>query len=219
METSEEMETSAKAGPLGKRALRKAERREAILDIAERSFLEQGYDRTTMSGIAEAMGGSKGTLWSYFDSKEALFEAAIERVATQFRADLITALDPRGAPEVGLYNFTETFIRKITGPDSIAIQRVVISECPRFPELGRIFYDRAAGVTRDLLAQYIAAHMAGGALRQGDPHKAGNMLISLCSGGPFQRVLWGVEPCTEAMILEEAANAVAYFLQVFGPDV
>jgi TetR/AcrR family transcriptional regulator, mexJK operon transcriptional repressor len=211
------METSEEMAPLGKRALRKAERREAILDIAERSFLDQGYDRTTMSGIAEAMGGSKGTLWSYFDSKEALFEATIERVATQFRADLITALDPHGALEAGLRSFTETFIRKITGPDSVAIQRVVIGECPRFPELGRIFYDRAAGVTRDLLAQYIGSHMATGALRQSDPFKAGTMLISLCSGGPFQRVLWGVEPCSEAMILEEAANAVEYFLRVFAP--
>jgi AcrR family transcriptional regulator len=93
--------TTEKA-PLGKREQRKAERREAILDIAQQSFLDQGYDRTTMSGVAEAMGGSKGTLWSYFDSKEALFAAVIDRAAAHFRADLTGALDPKGKPETGL---------------------------------------------------------------------------------------------------------------------
>ncbi|WP_206240363.1 TetR/AcrR family transcriptional regulator [Novosphingobium terrae] len=212
------MKTDSEGTPLGKRALDKAKRRETILEIAQRSFLEQGYDRTTMSGIAEAMGGSKGTLWSYFETKEILFEAMIERAAAHFRADLLATLDPGGQPEVGLRDFAETFIRKITSPDSIALQRVVIGESARFPELGPIFYTRAAGVTRSLLARYIGAHMAADALRKDDPLKAANMLVSLCSGGQFQRVLWGTETCSEAMIAEEAATAVDYFLRVFGRE-
>jgi TetR/AcrR family transcriptional regulator, mexJK operon transcriptional repressor len=202
--------------PLGKREQRKAERREAILGIAQQSFLEQGYDRTTMSAIAEAMGGSKGTLWSYFESKEELFAAVIDRAAAQFRIELVKALDPQGQVEVSLHRFAETFIRKITRADAIALHRIVVGESPRFPELGAIFYARAPGVMRELLADYIALRMEAGALRKEDPMKAAGMLLSLCDGGHHKRVLWGVETYDEAIATQEAAVAVELFLRVFG---
>ena len=62
-----------------RREARRQSRREAILDVAAQSFLEHGYAGTTMSAIAATLGGSKGTLWSYFASKEVLFAAVIDR--------------------------------------------------------------------------------------------------------------------------------------------
>jgi TetR/AcrR family transcriptional regulator, mexJK operon transcriptional repressor len=209
--------TTEKA-PLGKREQRKAERREAILDIAQQSFLDQGYDRTTMSGVAEAMGGSKGTLWSYFDSKEALFAAVIDRAAAHFRADLTGALDPKGKPETGLRRFAESFIRKITSVEAIALHRIVVGESPRFPELGRIFYARAPGVMIDMLTHYMADQMDAGALRRDDPLKAAAMFLSLCDGGHHKRVLWGVEPYSDATAKDEAVIAAEHFLRAYGPD-
>lgn len=207
--------TVSKAAP-GRREQRKAERREAILAIAQQSFLEQGYDRTTMSGIAEAMGGSKGTLWSYFGSKEALFEAVIDRAAAHFKVELIDALDPKGRPETGLRRFAETFIRKISSPDAIALHRIVVGESPRFPELGCIFYARAPGLMRKLLSGYISGQMAAGALREDDPLRAAAMLLALCDGGHHKRVLWGVEAFDEATARDEAAVVVDQFLRVYG---
>lgn len=213
------MKCGPTSAPVGKRAQRKVERRAAILEIAQQSFLDQGYDRTTMSGIAEAMGGSKGTLWSYFESKEALFEAVIDRAAAHFRTDLVAALDPKGHPETALRRFSETFIRKITGADAIALHRIVVGESPRFPELGRIFYARAPGVVRALLATYIETQMEAGLLRRGDPLKAAGMLLALCDGGHHKRVLWGVEHYDDATAKEEAAIAVEHFLLAYGPVV
>lgn len=207
-----------KMATLSKREQRKAERREAILNIAQQSFLDQGYDRTTMSGIAEAMGGSKGTLWSYFDSKEALFGAVIDRAATHFRADLMAALDPSGQPKMSLRRFAESFIRKITSADAIALHRIVVGESPRFPELGRIFYTRAPGVMREMLARYIAIQMEAGALRKDEPMKASGMFLSLCDGGHHKRVLWGIEPYSDAAAKEEAITAVDHFLRAYGPE-
>jgi TetR/AcrR family transcriptional regulator, mexJK operon transcriptional repressor len=211
------MGTNMEKAPVGKREQRKAERREAILEIAQQSFLDNGYDRTTMSSIAEAMGGSKGTLWSYFDSKEALFGAMIDRAGAAFRADLVAALDPLGQPAAGLRRFAETFLRKITRPDAVALQRMIVGECPHFPELGSIFYERAPGATRELLSGYILARMNAGALRRDDPMKAANMLLSLCTGGHHQRVMWGVESFDERTIDDEVAVAIELFLRAFGP--
>ncbi|MFT3998253.1 MAG: helix-turn-helix domain-containing protein, partial [Asticcacaulis sp.] len=54
-------------------------RREAILDVASRIFLEEGFDAASMSAIAARVGGSKGTLYNYFKNKEELFEAFVDR--------------------------------------------------------------------------------------------------------------------------------------------
>src|ERR1700728_4072656 len=50
-------------------------KRRAILDVASEVFLAQGFAATSMSEIAARLGGSKGTLYNYFRSKEELFAA------------------------------------------------------------------------------------------------------------------------------------------------
>src|ERR1700731_2894878 len=50
-------------------------KRRAIIAVAREVFLAQGYAATSMSEIAARLGGSKGTLYNYFRSKEELFAA------------------------------------------------------------------------------------------------------------------------------------------------
>ena len=53
--------------------------RQLLIDVAREFFTERGYAGTSMSLIATRVGGSKGTLYNYFKSKEELFVAVIER--------------------------------------------------------------------------------------------------------------------------------------------
>ena len=48
-----------------------------LLECATRVFIAQGYRRTQMADVAEAMGVAKGTVYLYVESKEALFAAAL----------------------------------------------------------------------------------------------------------------------------------------------
>src|SRR5262249_1795019 len=57
--------------------LDRAKRRQ-IMTGASAVFLDQGFDAASMGEIARKAGVSKGTLYVYFDSKEALFEAIVE---------------------------------------------------------------------------------------------------------------------------------------------
>ena len=54
-------------------------REEQILDAAVALLLRQGYDKTTMSDIAEEAGVGRGVLYLHFQSKEHLFEALLFR--------------------------------------------------------------------------------------------------------------------------------------------
>jgi AcrR family transcriptional regulator len=64
-----------------------AERREAtaraVLEAAMRLFGEAGFDAVTVDEIAAAAGVAKGAVYHYFPSKEALFEAVLERTSVE----------------------------------------------------------------------------------------------------------------------------------------
>lgn len=57
------------------------ERRQEILDGAIRVFARKGYDKTSISDIAQELGISQGLCYRYFASKEAIYDAAIEEYA------------------------------------------------------------------------------------------------------------------------------------------
>ena len=72
-------------------------RRGAILDAAEKVFLEEGFAAASMSAIAARVGGSKGTLYNYFKSKEALFEAYVQRHCAWQQEAMFALLTPESS--------------------------------------------------------------------------------------------------------------------------
>lgn len=81
------------------------EREQHILEAAAGVIIQQGYDKTTMSDIAEVAGVNRGILYLHFATKDALFEALVRRetmLYTQRWLDYIEA-DPRGGTVGGTY--------------------------------------------------------------------------------------------------------------------
>jgi AcrR family transcriptional regulator len=81
------------------------DREQRILDAAADLIIRQGYDKTTMSDIADAVGVSRGIIYLHFDSKDKLFEALFYRetlIYAQICLDRIEQ-DPRGGTIGGIY--------------------------------------------------------------------------------------------------------------------
>lgn len=57
------------------------ERKQEILDAAMKVFYEKGYERTSITDIANTIGIAQGLCYRYFPSKEILFDSAIDRYA------------------------------------------------------------------------------------------------------------------------------------------
>lgn len=64
----------------------KREKRTLILQAAYHIFLERGYAQTKISDIAKKASIGKGTVYEYFDSKEAIFTALFEYFADEYKA-------------------------------------------------------------------------------------------------------------------------------------
>jgi len=211
------MKCCAEALRLGRREEKRAERRNAIVAIAGRSFLENGYAGTTMSAICSAIGGSKGTLWSYFSSKEDLFAAFLDEATGAFRTELIELLNAHASLRKTLENFCQGFLTKVTNVKSVALYRLIIGEAGRSPEVGRLFFERGPGVVERLLCEFLGERIADGSMPQGDPREMARFLLSLCIGYSHQRVLLALEQPVPAQIEIEARAMAMLFLKTFAP--
>jgi TetR/AcrR family transcriptional regulator, mexJK operon transcriptional repressor len=200
----------------GRREQNKADRRAAIIQLALRSFLTNGYEATSMSAIAKEMGGSKGTLWSYFGSKEELLAAVIESLSARFQSFMGEILDTKKDIRVVLTRFCETFIERISRPEAVALQRLIVSQADRFPEIGRVFYDHAPAINHATLSDFVKRQMSAGVLRKDDPSEAAHMLLDLCTAGYHDLVLYGVKGVSRAVEKREAARVVKQFLRCYG---
>lgn len=195
------------------------ERRAAILDIALAAFLAEGYAATSMSTIAQRVGGSKATLYNYFSSKEELFAAVVTSKCAQLKTLLHEAQFEGGDFRAALQNFGEHFLQLLMQDDSVAAYRLVIAECGRLPELGRTFYE--IGVTQglDQLAAYFDRAIAASQLKRCDPSLMARYFFDLCMTGVHWLRLWNIAPYpSHEEIRLNVARAVAIFLTAFGGE-
>src|SRR5512146_3206672 len=84
------------------------ERQQQILDAAAAVIIRVGYDKATMSDIAEEAGASRRTVYLYFKGKEELFEALLYREYMQYAQTWLEQIeaDPRGGTIGGFYRAT-----------------------------------------------------------------------------------------------------------------
>ena len=115
---------------------RKEERAPEILEAALACFSEKGFAATRMEDIARRAGISKGTIYLYFESKEAVFQALAQRVVGSRVAEIGALIHAFDGPTPELVRLVLTRVGQIVSTGDIAVlPRMVIAEAGNFPEL------------------------------------------------------------------------------------
>ncbi|WP_043970878.1 TetR/AcrR family transcriptional regulator [Novosphingobium sp. P6W] len=141
---------------IGKRELNKARKRAEIVRIATLLFLEHGYAATTMSAIADALGGSKATLWAHFSSKEDLFSAVIDMHIGTFSRDIDEVLTGQTFSPPAMRRACMRFLDCLLNVNSVLLYRLVVSEGERFPEIKEMFYERGPVKMRSAITRFFS---------------------------------------------------------------
>jgi AcrR family transcriptional regulator len=193
-------------------------RREIILDVAQEVFLEEGFANASMSTIAARLGGSKGTLYNYFKSKDDLFTAYVERRCL-WQQDEIFGLKAGETPEQALRRIARSFLAHVINETTVRNFRLIVAEAERSPEIGRIFYDAGPRRGGERLAEFLASLEAAGALDlEGDPQGAAQHLLGLVQSPTFKgRLCNAVPELTGRQIDQEVTRSVRAFLRAYGP--
>jgi AcrR family transcriptional regulator len=142
----------------GKRELNKAKKRAAIVEVATKSFFERGYAATTMSSIADELGGSKATLWAHFSSKEELFAAVVDNKVDAFAQEVNEVLTGQAFSFPALRRACLRFLDCLLRENSVQLFRLVLSEGERFPEINEMFYERGPWRFRSCITEFYATH-------------------------------------------------------------
>jgi AcrR family transcriptional regulator len=192
-------------------------KRRQILDGAYRLFIRSGFDATSMGDIASEAGVSKGTLYVYFDNKEALFHELVrEEKERQFPA--IFDIDPND-PDVrsALTRVGQQFARFITASHVVMAMRTVVSMAERMPEIGIEFYDHGPKQCAGTLAGYLQAQTAAGRLAIADSELAAAQFLDLTQSTLSRPLMFGAgEPPSEERIDSVVRSAVDLFLAGYG---
>ncbi len=191
-------------------------KRRQIMDGARSVFLATGFDGASMNDIARAAGVSKGTLYSYFGSKDELFDAIIRAEFAQ-AAERWCTFRREGDVRDMLIDFGVRLIARMAEPNVLALARVVVAATEKFPKIGVAFYQAGPlfGATR--LAGELAALEKTGVLKVPDPERAAWQFVDLCQSYVYKRILFGVVDRITPEEIEAAVVAgVDVFLKAYG---
>ena len=194
-------------------------RRKAFVDAARELFFANGYAGTTMSSIASKVGGSKTTLWSYFPSKEELFEAVVDDIVEQYGQALAIDLPLDEPVSDVLRRFGNLLMTKLTATPILSLFRLVVGEAERFPHLAETFYERGPRRGKARAAVWVGEKMVRGELRMGDPMRAVQQFTSLCQSGLYQFAMLNLPESRDlARLQDDVDAAVDTFYRAWCPE-
>ncbi len=85
-------------------------RKQEILDVATRLFAERGYEGTSMNDVAERVGMRKASLFYHFATKDALYEAVLDRLVESLQTALEEIYQSSGSYAERLDAVTDTMV-------------------------------------------------------------------------------------------------------------
>ena len=158
---------------------RKDARPPEILDAALAVFAQKGFAATRLDDIAAKAGITKGTIYLYFDSKQALFEA-LARQSIGVQIDQVTA---QLAQFPGSSSDLLRFVLGTMGnfaitSDRVVLPRLVLAEAANFPQLAEFWRREVVERGIALMSGIIQRGIARGEFRKIDLQHAARLCVA-----------------------------------------
>lgn len=158
---------------------RKEDRPRQITEAAMAEFTERGYDGTSVASVAKRAGISKGLLYVYFDTKEALFKAVVR----SFVAPKLEALQKQvdtstSSAEAFLRGPFLDFARELPKSRVRILIRLMIAEAHRHPDLASWYWENVVSHGIAALRTLIARGVENGEFRPSALDRFPHLLIS-----------------------------------------
>lgn len=162
-----------------------------ILDAALLVFSEQGYARTKLEEVARKAGVSKGTVYLYFESKEALFRAMVRNyVGEALVAVREIVRQHQGTSEALLLQIMDVIWTSMRSEKKARLSKLVHSEMANFPELARFYFAEVVIPSREMVSEIITRGIKRGEFGKVDPDLTGRTIcVTLLQWASNQRYL------------------------------
>lgn len=161
------------------RKRRKEARPAELLAAALELFVDKGFAATRLEDVAARAGVSKGTLYLYYESKEALFKAVVrEGIVPVIAENEAIAARHTGDSFRLLEILLENWWTKIGKTHFAGIPKLIVAEARNFPELAAFYYDNVISRARALVGAALRRGIASGEFRPLDAEVAIDVVIA-----------------------------------------
>lgn len=148
------------------RKRRKEARPSELLEAALDLFVEKGFAATRLEDVAARAGVSKGTLYLYFENKDALFKAVIqEGIIPVIAENEAIAARHTGCSFDLLEILLNNWWSKIGQTAFAGIPKLIVAEARNFPELALFYYENVISRGRALVGSALRRGMESGEFR------------------------------------------------------
>jgi AcrR family transcriptional regulator len=158
---------------------RKADRPAEIVDAAMAVFADRGFAAAKLDEIARRAGVSKGALYLYFETKEALFHAVVDQAIAPNIQAVRAMIAAHPGPLSDLLRLVAARVGTLMETLPVGgVIKMVIGEAGNFPELARVWHDDLVAHILGALTDAIRAAQGRGEVRPGDPRAYALEVIS-----------------------------------------
>jgi AcrR family transcriptional regulator len=158
---------------------RKDERPSELIDAALAVFAERGYAATRLEDVAHHAGVTKGTMYLYFENKEALFKELV-RSRTLPLVESVEELvrTHRGSARDLVVQILRRRWEAIVDSPLSGIPKLMMSEAGNFPELSRWYHDEVISRANGALARAIELGVERGEFRPVEPRRTASLAVA-----------------------------------------
>ena len=172
-------------------------RRRALLDAALAEFFERGFSAARMDDIAARAKLSKGTLYLYFDSKEALFTSLVETFAIPNIVMFEAAVQNAGSGVAAIRTFMKIAPSVIRESPLPKIAKILIADAPAFPEIVTAYREQVIERALGVIVSALRAAKEAGEIEIGDPRLTARLVIAPVLMSAIWRIVFEHDPAAK----------------------
>jgi len=196
-----------------------AQTRTVILEAARQEFAVSGFAASSMEDVARRAGISTKTLYRIIPDKKALFEATVTDRMDRFVSGVSLRACEGGDIEAALPDALLACADLVLDPEVIALQRMILADGDKFPEIPETFYIKAMQRSVAALAEWLLVQKKRGLIELDDVEAAAGMLLGMLVFQPQRAVMFGHKPPPTRRELEARAKTCsALFLRGCGRE-
>lgn len=174
---------------------RSRDRPDEILDAALRLFTERGFGTTKVGDVAAAAGLSKGAVYLYFPSKEALLEAIVHRAVGPVADLAVSRLSDRVEhPRRIIAQLIGEVAAAMADDRVVAVPLLVLREAPAQPRIAEVYREAILQRVLPPLSALLSDGMDRGLLRRVDPDLAVRTLVGPLVAHMLLARVFGIVP-------------------------
>ena len=171
------------------------ERAGRVLDLAANLFMKYGYDGVSMQMIVADTGGSYRDLYRQFGDKTSMFRQVVAKtcdvVLAPIRAISRSTNETEMAVEPALTELGLSYLNRILSAQVLALDRLIIAEAVRFPELPEIFMSSGPSVAYRDVSRLLVKLFGASGITLDDPKLAAKLFLHMIQSDLHLRALTG----------------------------